>query len=75
MVVSYIAKRRWEPFMEQQFIYGDRVRVTGLRGEFNVHSTNADGSICIYGGTFTHQQFHNVYPERIRKVVKKVGKR
>lgn len=61
--------------MEEQFIYGDRVRIAGRQGEYNVHSTNADGSICIYGGTFTHQQFHNIYPARLSRIVKKVGKR
>jgi hypothetical protein len=55
----------------REFQYGDAVKVKGLHGEFAVHHKNPDGSYCIYGGTFSHRQFRDIYPDRLTPIKRK----
>jgi hypothetical protein len=55
----------------KEFEYGDAVKVKGLHGEFVVHSKNQDGSYSIYGGTVSHRQFRDIYPDRLTPIKRK----
>ena len=57
--------------MSEELEIGAEVRVFNQPGTFTVKSFNSDGSICLYGGTVTHQSFRDIRPELIRPAKKR----
>ncbi len=49
-------------------IVGERVRVSGVRGEFVVVGRGKDGSVTLYGGPMGKERFRSFSNDRLKTV-------
>lgn len=54
---------------------GAEVRIFNQSGTYIIKSVNADGSYCLYGGTYTHRMFRDAHPDKVRPVKAKRGRK
>jgi hypothetical protein len=64
----------WNDPEEWMFVEkGTEIKVARIRGRFTFHAMNADGSVCVIGGSGGRRMFRSFRLDRCRPIYRRKG--